>query len=86
MNFRNPFKKQVRISGRFTSLKSSCIGNINYNPESGTLQITFSNPELGKWEYFNVDPYTVAQLETGNSQGEFFNRYIRDRYEYHRVY
>jgi len=89
MSFRNPFireKKQVRVHGRFTGGKSECIGNINYDPVEGTLQITFSNPELGKWEYYDVPVYEVAAFQVSGSKGEYFNRNIRDKYEYARVY
>ena len=88
MTFRNPFireKKQVRVQGKFTGGKSECIGNINYNPTTGTLQITFSNPELGKWEYYNVPLYEAAAFQTSGTKGSYFNQNIRNVYEYERV-
>lgn len=83
---KNPFRRQVRIHGKFTSLKSSCIGNINYDPIEETMEIIFSNPELGKWRYYNVPALEVAGFETSSSQGEYFNANIRDVYDYERVY
>ena len=76
---------QSRSQGRFSRTYSTCIANINYDPLEGTLQITFSNPSIGKWEYYNVDAGTAAGLMESSSRGQFFNYYIRDRFEYNRI-
>ena len=88
MPFRNPFireKKQTRVQGRFAPGKSECIGNINYDPVTGTLQIIFSNPEIGKWEYYNVPIYVASGFITSSSKGSYFNQNIRNVYEYERI-
>lgn len=88
MAFKNPFireRKQVRFHGKFTGGRSECIGNVNYDPVEGTLQITFSNPEIGKWEYYNVPVFEASGLLASESKGSYFNQNIRNRYEYGRV-
>ncbi len=85
---RNPFireRKQSRTQGRFSRIKSECIGNINYNPISGTMVIYFVNPEIGNWRYFSVPPFEAAAFIESSSRGSYFNMNIRGRYEYERV-
>lgn len=76
---------QSRNHGRFSSVKSTCISNANYNPISGTLSVTFHNPSIGTWEYFNVDPYTAAGFMTASSRGQYLNAYIKGVFAYSRV-
>ena len=83
--FSNPFKRQSRTQGRFSKTKSECIENVNFNPQTGTLQVTFHNPQIGKWEYYNVPVYEAAGLISASSRGAYFNQFIRDRYEYSHV-
>lgn len=49
------------------------------------MQITFHNPQIGTWEYFDVPGAEVAGLLTSSSQGQYFNLYIKGRYEYRKV-
>jgi len=76
---------QGRVGGRFGSYSSTCIGNISYEPIEGTLKITFSNPQIGTWEYYSVPPFEAAGLIESSSKGEYFNRNIKDKYSYERV-
>jgi len=65
------------------SVDSTCCAQIDYEPEAGTLLIVFQ--KRGSYEYYNVDPYTAAQVMTATSHGKDFNRFIRDRFAYSRV-
>jgi len=78
-------KKQSRELGRFSRISSTCISNLNYYPASGTLEVTFHNPTIGKWVYFNVDAYTAGGLVSSSSRGAYFNAYIKGVFEYERV-
>lgn len=76
---------QSRTHGRFSNIFSTCISNVAYDPVEETLTITFSNPTIGTWEYYNVFAYDAAGIIGASSRGEYFNAYIRDRYDYSRI-
>jgi hypothetical protein len=85
---KNPFireQRQSRTRGKFSRIKSGCVGNVNYDPVEGTLEIAFSNPEIGKWRYYNVPVYEAAGLIESSSRGSYFNQNIRGQYETERV-
>ncbi|MDE1971444.1 MAG: KTSC domain-containing protein [Patescibacteria group bacterium] len=78
-------QRQSRTQGRFARQFSTCISNVNYNPAAEELDVTFHNPSIGTWRYFGVQAYEAAALIEAGSRGEYFNQYIRDRYNYIRI-
>jgi hypothetical protein len=66
-----------------SSGRSTCCAGVWYYPENELLIIQFQ--QRGTYQYFNVDPFTAAQLIEAASQGREFNYMIRGRFEYNRI-
>lgn len=68
---------------------STCISNLDYDPASGTLTLTFPGPGghggSGVYEYYDVPVFEAAGLTEAGSQGEYFNQNIRDHYAFERI-
>ncbi|MDQ8729927.1 KTSC domain-containing protein [Bradyrhizobium sp. LHD-71] len=62
------------------SVDSSAIRRIEYRPSGRTLEVTFVTGR--RYVYFDVWPQVYRQFAMAPSKGEFFNFYIRDRYEF----
>ena len=69
--------------GRPVITNSSCTHSIAYEVESQELTIVFV--ERGTYKYFGVPADDYLGLKEANSQGTYFNLYIRDRYPYERI-
>jgi len=75
-------KNAQKVSG------STCVANVEYDPETLELEIEFVGPPYGgsgTWTYFEVPPDEAAGLLGAGSKGEYFNQYIRDRYSFERT-
>ena len=64
-------------------MPSTVIQDHSYDPETGTLFITFRSGEL--YAYLNVEPKVWLGLNRAFSKGRYFAGHIRDRYEFHRM-
>lgn len=59
-------------------MPSSVIANFDYDADRAQLTVTFVSGRV--YRYFLVPPDCVARFASTESQGGFFNRYIRDKY------
>lgn len=64
-----------------TSVISSCIASVGY--ENSTLEIAFVDGDL--YQYLNVLKYIYLGLMSATSKGQYFNNYIKDRYQMKKV-
>ena len=62
---------------------SSAISVIRYNQKGKILEIVFKN--RGTYQYSAVPVNIIKQLIDARSKGKFFNKKIKDRYNYKRV-
>jgi hypothetical protein len=64
-------------------MPSSVIRDFDYDAESEELTIEFTTSRI--YVYFAVPPDVFATLCAVRSKGGYFNRYIRDRYDFREV-
>ena len=64
-------------------LESRCVASTDYNLAQSDLTIVFV--ERGTYVYHNVPLDVYTMLATAESQGRFFNLYIREQYDYERI-
>ena len=64
-------------------MPSSVIRDFDYDEERRVLQITFVSGRV--YAYSNVPAEVFQELEMARSKGEFFNRHIRDCFDYSEV-
>jgi len=64
-------------------MPSSVIRFYRYNPESRDLLVVFQTGK--RYVYKKVPPDTHEALKAAFSKGYFFNRHIRDQFEYERL-
>ena len=69
--------REVRIR-----LISSRLAAMQYSPQA-TLDLEFRNGAV--YRYFTVPQAVVDALCAADSQGAYFNRYIKDRFPYQRL-
>lgn len=62
---------------------SSCVASHKYDPETGTLDIEFQ--QRGEYRYKHVPPEEYAMFAASASLGTYFNRNIRNNYDYERI-
>lgn len=62
-------------------MPSTVIGDFEYDAESQLLIIGFV-PSGKRYVYFGVPIETYSALRQAPSKGAYFNRQIRDRYDY----
>ncbi len=63
-------------------MKSSNISQVNYDAATKELTVTFRGGE--SYVYSSVDEATYKAMMESPSQGQFFYRNIRDRFQYRR--
>lgn len=63
--------------------ESTCVADVSYDPE--TFEMTVAFVKRGTYKYFEVPLDEYVDFETANSQGTYFNLYIRDRYSFERI-
>ncbi len=59
---------------------STAIAQINYDAMSHDLDVTFTTGRI--YSYFDVPRSVYTGFVNAPSHGEFFNRRIRDRYDF----
>lgn len=65
------------------AVRSSSIASIGYDVRSKTLEIEFHSGVI--YRYLAVPPAAFEALKNAESKGRHFTRYIRNKFEYHRV-
>jgi hypothetical protein len=65
-------------------MPSTAIRDFHYEPESRELFVWFE-PRGRQYKYFDVPEEIYQGLCAASSRGRFFNRYLRDRFEYRLV-
>lgn len=61
-------------------MPSTVIRSFDYSPESGELTIQFVTGR--RYAYSDVPPDEVERMRRAFSKGSYFNRHIRDRYQW----
>jgi hypothetical protein len=61
-------------------VNSPTILSVGYEPDSESLQLEF--PGSTVYEYHKVKPVIYMGLMYTDSKGHYFNRHIKDQYEY----
>lgn len=64
-------------------LESVCVASVDYDVEKSDLTIVFQHG--GTYLYHNVPLDTYAQLATAESQGRYFNLYVREQFDFERI-
>ena len=64
-------------------VSSSNILSIGYEPESQTLEVEFHSGRI--YEYYRVPESVYNALMSASSQGSYFYRHIRDRYDWSKI-
>jgi hypothetical protein len=68
----------------FELVDSSVIRAFRYDDERCRLYVVFR--ESGRtYAYFDVEADVVVGMRKASSIGEYFNRYIRDQYDYEQL-
>jgi len=65
------------------SLSSKAIREVEYDPGSGTLAVFFNDGSV--YSYFNVPQVVYETLLRAGSPGSFFNRDVRNDYQWTRT-
>lgn len=76
-----PLKETGR--NRNVALESRVVQTLDYDPEKEELTLEFV--ERGTYKYQGVSLDTYVDFAEAESQGRYFNLYIRDRYPYERI-
>jgi KTSC domain len=63
-----------------TAVESTAIQAMEYNPASRQLRVTF--PGGNAYKYYDVPRSVYEGFLDAKSKGLYFNRYIRDRYDF----
>ncbi len=61
-------------------MPSTAIRSFDYNPEADELHVTFVTGR--RYLYQDVPGYVAEAFRGAFSKGAYFNKYIRDRYDY----
>jgi hypothetical protein len=62
-------------------MPSTAVRDIEYDPEARELRVTFV-PTGKRYAYRNVPLETYDEFIHAFSKGTFFNRFIRDQFDY----
>lgn len=68
---------------RNVALESKVVQTLDYDPEEETLTLEFVH--RGTYKYSGVPLDTYVDFATAESQGRYFNLYIRDKFPYEKV-
>lgn len=68
---------------RNVALESRCVSNLDYDPDEEVMTLEFV--ERGTYKYRGVSLDTYVDFATAESQGRYFNLYIRDKYPFEKV-
>ena len=61
-------------------MPSTAIRSFDYDPEADRLLVTFVTGR--RYVYEDVPAYVVEAFRIAPSKGSYFNKHIRDRYDY----
>jgi hypothetical protein len=61
-------------------VNSPAILSVGYEPDSESLELEFPGSTI--YEYHKVKPIIYMGLMHTESKGNYFNSYIKDKYEY----
>ena len=64
-------------------MPSSVIRDFDYDEDRCVLEITFVSGRI--YAYRDVPPEVFAEFQMARSKGEFFNRHIRDCFDFSEV-
>lgn len=67
----------------FTSVQSSNLSGVHYDPDTQVLTVEFKNG--GQYSYADVPQDEYDSLMGAGSKGSYFNNYIKDSYTARRV-
>lgn len=59
---------------------SAAIQHLHYKPDAQELSIWFA-PDFRRYKYFGVPQHLYKALSEADSKGQFFNRFIRGRFD-----
>ena len=65
------------------SLESSLLSSANYHAEEQWLDLEFRNGAV--YRYFHVLEHVFQSLQTEESAGGYFNREIRNQFDYRQI-
>lgn len=68
---------------RFKSVESSNISQVYYHREQKQLYVEFNSGSM--YTYDNVSYYRYRQLMQAESKGQYFSKFIRNKYPYRKV-
>jgi lysyl-tRNA synthetase class 2 len=63
-------------------MPSTAIEHIGYNEAAQELHLTFTSGAA--YTYYHVPKHVYSAFRASRSKGEFFNAWIRDRYDFRR--
>lgn len=66
-----------------TSVRSSNVASVGYDPDSATLEIEFNDGSV--YQYFQVPECHFRGLTDAGSVGKYFHRHIKGAYRYEQV-
>lgn len=66
-----------------SSVASSNVASIGYDPQSGTLEVEFHTGAV--YQYYGVPENIYDQLMQAASKGSFLNTYVKNAYSFSRV-
>jgi len=72
----------LTYAARFQRMPSSVIRNVDYNDTTRRLEIEFVTGR--RYIYLDVPPAIVAAMRNASSKGRYFNRRIRDHFNFQR--
>ncbi len=64
-------------------VESSNLAAVGYDPLTHTLELEFRNGRV--YQYYDVPEDLFLELMDAPSQGTYFNKRIRDQYEYKQI-
>ena len=67
----------------YTVMPSTEVADIKYNHARERLTVTLMNGRVH--EYVDVPVEVAASFQSSYSKGDFFNTYIRDRYDFREI-
>lgn len=68
---------------KITAVESTTLRTVAYDPDRELLQLEFHNRAV--YQYFKVPAAIYEGLLEAPSKGIYFNRFIRDKFDYARV-
>ena len=70
-------------SNRTVGLESRCVSSLDYDLENQVMTVTFT--ARGTYRYSEVPLETYVDFAGAESQGRYFNLYIRERFPTERI-